>query len=62
VDVKEKYPEILDQYAHRLKGFYETAKYMLYHNQKQKWERWRYIPIFYKQNTLTKYMKPLVTT
>lgn len=34
VDVKEKYPEIADQYAHRLKGFYETAKYMLYHNQK----------------------------
>ena len=34
VDVKEKYPEISDQYAHRLKGFYETAKYMLYHNRK----------------------------
>ena len=34
VDVKEKYPEIADQYSHRLKGFYETAKYMLYHNHK----------------------------
>ena len=34
VDIKEKYPEIADRYAHRLKGFYETAKYMLYHNQK----------------------------
>lgn len=34
VDIKEKYPGIADRYAHRLKGFYETAKYMLYHNQK----------------------------
>lgn len=34
VDVKQKYPEITNRYAARLEGVYETAKYMLYHNQK----------------------------
>ena len=34
VDVKQKYPEITNRYAARLEGIYETAKYMLYHNQK----------------------------
>lgn len=34
VDVKQKYPEITSSYAARLEGIYETAKYMLYHNQK----------------------------
>ena len=34
LDVKDKYPEITDHYSKRLKGIYETAKYMLYHNQK----------------------------
>ena len=34
LDVKDKYPEIADHYSQRLKGIYETAKYMLYHNQK----------------------------
>ncbi|MEA1881019.1 MAG: sulfatase-like hydrolase/transferase [Candidatus Marinimicrobia bacterium] len=34
VDVKEIYPEITDNYSWRLKGIYETAKYMLYNNQK----------------------------
>ena len=32
VDVKAKYPEITRSYSKRLKGIYETAKYMLYHN------------------------------
>jgi phosphoglycerol transferase MdoB-like AlkP superfamily enzyme len=32
VDVKDKYPEITVNYSHRLRGIYETAKYMLYHN------------------------------
>ena len=32
VDVKEKYPEITVNYSRRLRGIYETAKYMLYHN------------------------------
>ncbi|MDP6629252.1 MAG: LTA synthase family protein [Candidatus Marinimicrobia bacterium] len=32
VDVKAKYPEITRSYSKRLKGTYETAKYMLYHN------------------------------
>ena len=34
VNVKDKYPEITDRYLGRLKGIYETTKYMLYHNQK----------------------------
>jgi|TARA_Y100000310_G_scaffold141425_1_gene140936 phosphoglycerol transferase MdoB-like AlkP superfamily enzyme len=34
VDVKEKYPEIADRYSMRLRGMYETARYMLYHNKK----------------------------
>ena len=34
VDVKDKFPEITNSYAARLEGIYETAKYMLYHNQK----------------------------
>ncbi len=34
VDVKNNYPEITARYSKRLKGIYETAKYMLYHNQK----------------------------
>ena len=34
VDVKENYPEITQNYSRRLKGVYETSKYMLYHNQK----------------------------
>ena len=32
VDVKDKYPEITVNYSRRLRGLYETAKYMLYHN------------------------------
>jgi len=32
VDVKDKYPEITVNYSRRLRGIYETAKYMLYHN------------------------------
>ena len=32
VDVKAKYPKITRSYSKRLKGIYETAKYMLYHN------------------------------
>lgn len=38
VDVKDIYPEITDRYSARLEGIYETAKYMLYHNQKIKLE------------------------
>ena len=34
VDVKAKFPEIADRYFYRLKGIYETTKYMLYHNKK----------------------------
>ncbi len=34
VDVKEKYPEITARYSQKVRGMYETAKYMLYHNQK----------------------------
>ena len=34
VDVKDKFPEITNSYSARLEGIYETAKYMLYHNQK----------------------------
>ena len=32
VDVKEEYPDITVNYSRRLRGLYETAKYMLYHN------------------------------
>ena len=39
VDIKHKYPEITNRYATRLEGIYETAKYMLYHNQKIKLEK-----------------------
>ena len=38
VDVKDIYPEITNRYSARLEGIYETAKYMLYHNQKIKLE------------------------
>ena len=38
VDVKDIYPEITNRYSTRLEGIYETAKYMLYHNQKIKLE------------------------
>ena len=34
VNVRDKYPEITDRYLGRLKGIYETTKYMLYHNKK----------------------------
>jgi phosphoglycerol transferase MdoB-like AlkP superfamily enzyme len=34
LDVKSNYPEITNDYSRRLRGTYETAKYMLYHNKK----------------------------
>jgi len=33
-DIKEKYPEITRRYSEMSRGMFETAKYMLYHNQK----------------------------
>ena len=34
LDIQSNYPEITSDYSRRLKGTYETAKYMLYHNKK----------------------------
>jgi len=34
VDVKENFPKIAGRYSQKAKGIYETAKYMLYHNEK----------------------------
>ena len=33
-DVKDEHPEITKQYTQKVRGMYETAKYMLYHNKK----------------------------